>query len=977
MENTNFHFTITSDHLHHALDMFASFFTCPLFTASGTDRELKAIDSEHSKNIQSDAFRFFQFLKDVSNPSYPFSNFATGNLTTLKEQPTQRGIDTRQQMIEHYKKHYSANLMKLVLYGKESNEVLRQWAEELFTSIPNHGFSAPTFSGKPFTEKELGHCYHVVPFRTKRSLALHFPLDVGHEEYLTKETRYFGHLVGHESEGSILYVLKARGWAESLTAGGSMQSQGWCLFTVSVEMTKEGLNHVEEIIDVIFQYFSMLAQSGVQETVYKEIKNLSEMEFRYLEPSQPDEFCCQVAHGMLFHTAEHGIAGDFLFFEYSPESIMKLFTKLHPANMNIYIQAHEFADKCDQTMSPWYGIKYCRQPIDPLKVARWSAMTPSEELHLPSQNPFIPENLDLKPLLPEAPDHPVVIHASTKPSMKVWFKQDNYYLKPKVDMYWALLSNTGYATARLRVLTRLFSMAVTERLNALSYHASVAQLEYQFSPSLEGLQITLSGFSDKVEVLLREALRRIKSVDVDEALFTVVRDRLKKTLENFLKEQAFHIAMDSSASCTIVPRWSFRDTLPIVDTVTLAELQEFVRSTVKQFHLQGYIQGNMLKDEALAIVAEIEKDFMADVLPMDSNQLPQIRSAKVPKGLEWLLPVRCTTEDSPNSAIYMMQQVGPPTPRTTALCDVFATATQSHFFTQLRTLETLGYIVQLFQMQHDSGAGGPFTISCIVQSSTHDPLYLHSRAYAFFDALEEYFEDYKEEDLKGVVEALIAKRREKPKTLADDAADQWREIKRQEFLWDRKEREVAELETLTKADLVQFFRRHFSNRSATRRRLTSLVYAAQHLPQYDAVCTSEVVRVVPTQLPTCQSGTASEEAPPEVTTLLGSLPSELAAVLQRLPLQALQAMVAEMPPEAAAELATASVADVEALVQGMLADSESEAAADDSVEAAAKSPLRGIERFNAAPPQVDLHYILDAGHWKQTLPTFPSRLPGW
>lgn len=47
----------------------------------------------------------------------------------------------------------------------------------------NHGFAAPTFPGKPYTEKELGHWYTVVPVRTKRTLALHFPLDLGHEEW--------------------------------------------------------------------------------------------------------------------------------------------------------------------------------------------------------------------------------------------------------------------------------------------------------------------------------------------------------------------------------------------------------------------------------------------------------------------------------------------------------------------------------------------------------------------------------------------------------------------------------------------------------------------------------------------------------------------------------------------------------------------------------------------------------------------------
>ena len=178
LENTNYHFNVTSGHLKDVLDQFAAFFTCPLFTQSATDRELKAIESEHAKNVQSDVFRFFQFIKDVSNPDYPFSNFATGNMATLREQPAAKGIDTRDKMIDHYRAHYSANLMKLVIYGKESNEVLRQWVEQMFSDIPNKDLSPPKHEGRAYTPKEIGHWYTLVPVRNQRSLVLHFPLSV-------------------------------------------------------------------------------------------------------------------------------------------------------------------------------------------------------------------------------------------------------------------------------------------------------------------------------------------------------------------------------------------------------------------------------------------------------------------------------------------------------------------------------------------------------------------------------------------------------------------------------------------------------------------------------------------------------------------------------------------------------------------------------------------------------------------------------
>ena len=54
VESTNFHFDVKRDSLSGALDRFAQFFIEPLFTESATERELNAIESEHSKNLQSD-----------------------------------------------------------------------------------------------------------------------------------------------------------------------------------------------------------------------------------------------------------------------------------------------------------------------------------------------------------------------------------------------------------------------------------------------------------------------------------------------------------------------------------------------------------------------------------------------------------------------------------------------------------------------------------------------------------------------------------------------------------------------------------------------------------------------------------------------------------------------------------------------------------------------------------------------------------
>ena len=45
------------------------------FVVQATEREVEAIESEHSKNLQSDTFRLFQLGKDRADPRHPFAKF--------------------------------------------------------------------------------------------------------------------------------------------------------------------------------------------------------------------------------------------------------------------------------------------------------------------------------------------------------------------------------------------------------------------------------------------------------------------------------------------------------------------------------------------------------------------------------------------------------------------------------------------------------------------------------------------------------------------------------------------------------------------------------------------------------------------------------------------------------------------------------------------------------------------------------------
>ena len=72
--------------------------------------------------------------------------------------------------------------------------------------------------------------------------------------YEIKPQGFLSHLLGHEGRGSILSVLKARGWANELCAGEGQDTSDFSFFHVKIEATEEGMKHVEDIVRIVYAY---------------------------------------------------------------------------------------------------------------------------------------------------------------------------------------------------------------------------------------------------------------------------------------------------------------------------------------------------------------------------------------------------------------------------------------------------------------------------------------------------------------------------------------------------------------------------------------------------------------------------------------------------------------------------------------------------------------------------------------------------
>jgi insulysin len=65
---------------------------------------------------------------------------------------------------------------------------------------------------------------------------------------------------GHEGPGSLLSELKSRGWVNNLMGGQKSGSKGFGFFVVNVDLTEEGIQHIDDIVLLVFQVGSNISQ---------------------------------------------------------------------------------------------------------------------------------------------------------------------------------------------------------------------------------------------------------------------------------------------------------------------------------------------------------------------------------------------------------------------------------------------------------------------------------------------------------------------------------------------------------------------------------------------------------------------------------------------------------------------------------------------------------------------------------------------
>ncbi len=770
LDHTNYFFDIAPDHFREGLDRFAQFFIDPLFSPEYVDREKNAVNSEYALQTKDDGWRGYVVAKQALNPAHPGSRFTIGSLETL-------GEGVRGELLNFFEQHYSADQMALVVLSNESLDQLESWVVPLFEGIEDRDIGPAPVTEPLFRKDDLPAVLEYKPVNTVREITFNFPVPATSPHYRAKPEHYIANLLGHEGNGSLHERLKAHGWIESLGAGSDQMDDRTSLLTVSIELTEAGYRNLPRVADHVFAYLDLLRDTGAQQWRYQEQAQIAELNFRFQEPSSATAFVYSTAPAFLRYPAHEVLAGPYRMAQFDEALINGYLDALTRDNAFIEIAAPEVTTNA---VDPWFGVEYA---LARKHVATAGATV--DPLTLPGRNAFVPDNLAL---LTDDPSLPTP--AIERNGLALWLDTDTSFDTPRTNLFLLLALPQGLTTPDEIARANLFAELITDHLNEYAYDALIAGLSYRLARNPSGLTVSVSGYSDRQLTLLKEILDAIVEAPLDPARFDVLKQAQLKAYRNFANERPYLqtvVALNQMATSAQWPAATLADEL---EDLTLAELADWRTSRIARVNVEALVHGNETASSARDLADLLATTFTLDTFPIERNRAVDFTAAAQ---IELSI-------DHDDAALALFVQDEAADYDTRARSALAAQLMSQAYFSDLRTEQQLGYVVQLAHRTYRDHAGVLF----IVQSPVADPARLRAATTTFVETFVAGFDAMSDAEFNQHKAGLITRLTEADRNLAYRGDRLWRNLQLGITTFDNRDRLAEAVANVTKPDARAF-----------------------------------------------------------------------------------------------------------------------------------------------------------------------------
>lgn len=772
-DHTNYMFEVRHEAFEGAIDRFAQFFIAPLFTPEFTEREINAIHNEAERYRENDGRRLWQVRRELYAPDSPEAMFSTGNRETLA------GV-TREELLDFYHRFYSADRMALVLAGRAGLDELERLARQYFAAVPRRDLPPNVRVSRFLPPREALRVAYMEPIKEVRQLSLEWPIGPTRPDFAAKPAELIASLLGYEGAGSLLAQLKEEGLATALGAGAYERTSEYGSMLMSVDLTPAGLNNYLRVLELVFAYLDMLGQSPYPETFFWERATLARLDETYRDKGEGAPLATELAALAIAYPLEIAERAPFIWAHPDETAYRRILSDLRPDNFQAVVVAHGLpTDRVER----FFEIRYSVHEDTGERFARIRNARAADApmLALPRPNPFMPERTDL---LAERP-----VRLIGEPVLTLFYSQDVEFRRPMTSVVFRVRGPRDRVTLENTVLGTFYAACVNEAMNEVAYDARLAGIAYNVGFGLEGVRVSIDGYSDSVPRFFSFLTGQLLDFDLDEARFEALKDRIVRSLASFPRSETFQIAQDRKWGIAREFHFSPIEQLPVAREVTLERVRAFAQEVYSRGRIEALVHGNLTADEAIGAARRLQERLGTQ--PVPAAELVAPRFTELTAGE---VVVDADRVEGNNSCFWREYVLPGSDPEMRAAALVLGNFLNEPFFTEMRTRQQLGYLV----WGGVSSADLQLFAFFVIQSGDYAPDELQRRASAFIATLPEQWAAITDEQWEAFVGGARSQLEERPKTIAQKTGQFFERAFRFGEDWERRGDTLAALDGLTR-----------------------------------------------------------------------------------------------------------------------------------------------------------------------------------
>jgi insulysin len=756
---TVYYFSAFNDGVEDLMDIFSRFFIDPLFKEDSVKREIKAINSEHQKNINSDNWREYQLYKNLAKEDSPYNTFPTGNIQSLSKK------DVRAKMIEFWETYYTASNIGVCIISNMTISKQKSLIQKTFGKIEKKVGSKFTLPKPLYDIKDVA--YQMIPLADIQHLNYYWEIPIDKKFKRNKLFIILGDILVKNDKNSFLNYLKVNGLVDNIFCNVH-ESDG--IFEINIHLTKTGLDKLELIdgllkyeLDRIFKY-DWTKITAYYKKLYKiNFENASKIE------------ALPLANKLCINIHKYGLddvyVGDSLVMEeeQNPIELIKPYFFGESSNFKILLLKSPLKN---QIVDKYYGTKYGL--IENIN----SKMVPfTTKLNL--DNPF----LDMKPelLYNVDNDKPILIREKT------WYGGSSKFNEPTIEGSLILGNQKFFSSERNTLLTGLMDRCLSFYLAQELYNILTLNYHVEIVPKslYNCVIITYKCPNDPIKFnqFVNKTIYLIKNSEIPKRVIQSKIENLRKDLMNISKMNPWEYSNYYYRVINQSNEYSQEKLLTELNNINESDVTNFINSLFDNCNLTMFFFGNLNQDQVP------QNDLFNKLIFNPNSDFAKVLFSKN-------VSIKHPNKNEKNNCVNYQFYTGPFTPIKWLHLFVTYLILEHKFYDELRTKKQLGYLVNL----SISNLGDNYYLVQKIQSNKSCKE-ICIEIDKFNDTILDIINNSNLNELK---KSALNQLKEKDNSIKDCYTRFFNEIVTRKFLFNRKKIISLQLKNITKDSLINF-----------------------------------------------------------------------------------------------------------------------------------------------------------------------------